>query len=86
MSRMDDLVRRCKAEIVGATAGVVGGAVAGAKIGAGIGIATGGTAIVGTVPLGILGGAVRGLAGSRLGKLIDDIRNRKDDDPEPDET
>lgn len=34
---MDDLLRRCKAEIVGATAGVLGGAVAGAKIGAGTG-------------------------------------------------
>ena len=80
---MGDFVDRCKAEIIGATTGVVGGAVAGAKIGAGIGIATGGTAIAATVPLGILGGAVCGLAGSRLGKLVDDIRNGKDDDLGP---
>lgn len=82
---MGDLISRCKAEIVCATGGFVGGVVAGAKIGAGIGIATGGTALPATVPLGIVGGAVLGLAGSRLGKLLDDIRNGKDADPEPDE-
>ena len=63
---MKDFIDCCKGEIVGATSGVVAGAVA--KIGAGIGIATGGTAFAATVPLGIVGGAILGLAGSRLGR------------------
>lgn len=67
---MKDFIDCCKGEIVGATSGVVAGAVASAvaKIGAGIGIATGGTAFAATVPLGIVGGAILGLAGSRLGR------------------
>ena len=84
--QMMDFLKRSKYELAGATSGIVAGAVAGAKIGAGMGIASGGTAIAATVPLGIVGGALLGLAGSRLGKLADDISSTgKDDDPDGDD-
>lgn len=51
--------------------GMIAGAIAGAKIGASIGIATGGTAMAGTVPLGIIGGALAGLTGNKIGSEID---------------
>jgi hypothetical protein len=60
--------RKCTAG--GALGGVATGATAGAIYGTGVGIATGGTAIAGTVPLGIVGGAVGGLLlgiGGRIG-------------------
>lgn len=48
---------------------MIAGGTAGAIYGAGTGIATGGTAIAGTVPLGIVGGAVGGLALGVAGRL-----------------
>lgn len=47
----------------GAVAGAIAGAATGAKIGAGVGIASGGTAIAGTVPVGAALGAVGAVAG-----------------------
>lgn len=45
----------------GAAGGAIAGASIGASIGSGVGIASGGTAAVGTVPIGIVGGALGGL-------------------------
>lgn len=50
--------------------GVAGGAVAGSYIGASIGVASGGTAAPATVPLGILGGTILGLAGFVVGDRV----------------
>jgi len=47
---------KSKKGIFGGVGGIIAGAAAGAKTGASIGIATGGTAIAGTVPLGIIDG------------------------------
>ena len=48
---------------------VIGGAMHGAQIGTGIGIATAGGAA--TVPLGVVGGALFGLVGNRVGLALD---------------
>lgn len=45
----------------GATGGAAAGASIGASIGSGVGLASGGTAMVATVPFGIVGGALGGL-------------------------
>lgn len=52
-------------------AGAITGAIAGAKIGAHIGIVTGGIGMAATVPLGIIGGAIVGLTGNKIGSEID---------------
>ena len=65
-----------KGEATGTAVGVLAGAALGAKIGAGIGIAGGGWAIAGTVPLGVICGAVAGLAGKWFGAKMDRRRTR----------
>ena len=60
-----------KREATGTGVGIVAGATLGAKIGAGVGIASGGWAIPGTVPLGLICGAVGGLADNRIGASMD---------------
>jgi len=70
--------RKRKNEKIGTGVGVVAGAVAGAKIGAGVGLAAGGWAMAATVPFGILGGAVIGLLGNKIGTEIDRASENKD--------
>lgn len=64
---------KAKAKIVagGIVGGTAIGATTGATIGAGIGVASAGTAIAGTVPLGVVGGALGALTlgiGAKLGR------------------
>lgn len=59
--------RKCAAG--GAIGGIIAGGTAGAIYGTGTGIATGGTAMAGTVPVGIVGGALGGLALGIAGRL-----------------
>ena len=66
---MEKKARKC--EHAGTAIGLVGDAVLGAKVGAGIGLASGGWAIPATVPLGVLCGAIAGLAGNRIGVGLD---------------
>lgn len=56
---------------IGTYSGAIAGAAAGAKIGTGIGIATGGIGIAATVPLGVIGGLLCGLAGRKIGEELD---------------
>ena len=63
-----------KGRIVATTAGLSVGAVAGGLLGSIVGIATGGTAIAGTIPVGMSLGAHLGGAGLFVGSKIDKIR------------
>jgi len=58
---------------IGATAAGAAGAGVGAGIGEGIGIALLGTAISGTLPVAIIGGAVLGLLGWAIGDNFDNV-------------
>ena len=60
-------MKKRKREATGTGVGIEAGATLGAKVGAGIGIASGGWAIAGTVPLGLICGAV----GNRIGASMD---------------
>lgn len=60
-----------KNEVMLTLGGMVAGAAVGAIKGASIGIATGGTAMAATIPLGIIGGALAELAGNKIGSEID---------------
>ena len=60
---------KAKCAAGGALGGMLAGGTAGAIYGAGTGIATGGTAMAGTVPIGVGGGALGGLALGVAGKV-----------------
>lgn len=60
---------KAKCTAAGAVGGMIAGGTAGAIYGTGTGIATGGTAIAGTVPIGVVGGAIGGLTLGVAGKL-----------------
>ena len=66
-----------KIEMLGSAGGLLGGAAIGAKIGASIGLATGGVAIAGTVPFGIIGGLLLGFIGNKIGTESDHHRTLK---------
>ena len=56
---------------IGTYSGAIAGVIAGAEIGTGIGLATGGWAMPATVPLGIVGGLLCGIAGRKIGSELD---------------
>jgi len=60
--------------LIGGTVGGFGGAAVGAAVGESIGIALLGTAIVGTLPLAIVGGIALAALGHRIGKEFDNVR------------
>jgi len=60
---------KAKCTAGGAFGGMIAGGTAGAIYGAGTGIASGGTAIAGTVPIGVIGGAIGGLTLGVAGRL-----------------
>lgn len=67
ISRKTAFKAKCTAG--GAVGGMIAGGTAGAIYGAGTGFATGGTAIAGTVPIGVVGGAIGGLTLGVAGRL-----------------
>ncbi|MEH1785797.1 MAG: hypothetical protein V7L23_09490 [Nostoc sp.] len=66
--------RDASGRCIGGTAAGAFGAGVGAGIGEGIGIALLGTAIAGTLPVAIIGGAALGLLGWAIGNNFDNVK------------